>query len=55
MLRFLNARLPKSNRGDRFKKTVAFTGDGEIELSCEKENGPMRRIRSEKVIKWSEE
>ena len=53
VLRFLNSRLPKAN--DKLKKTVGFAMNEGVKISCEKENSQMRRIRSEKVIKWSEE
>ena len=52
VLRFLNSRLPKAN--DKLKKTVGFAMNETPKMSCEKENGQMRKIRSEKVIKWSE-
>ena len=52
VLRFLNSRLPKPT--DNPKKTVCFAHhEGG---KTEKENHlHMRRIRSEKVIKWQEE
>lgn len=58
MLKLLNYRLPKP-RTDQKQKTVTFASKKEMEktaaVSLAKENQGMRRIRSEKMIKWIEE
>lgn len=57
VLKLLNARLPKP-RNDQKQKTVTFASKEEMEktkISVSKENHPMRRIRSEKIIKFIDE
>lgn len=56
MMKLLNYRLPKA-RTDQKQKTVTFASKKEMEkTTITKENqGSMRRIRSEKVIKLGED